>query len=99
MQMTIGMVVEHGVRYAASLEAIAAIVIKGTSGLTTQIGWVAWDDRGGTWFEVAPGAPSALKAWTGPHSPGTLFDPLKARLDTLPSSLRLEACVPHSAGN
>lgn len=92
--MTIGLVVDRGVGYAASLEGIAAIVVRGTSGSKAQIGWIVWDDHGGTWFEIASHAPTVLTSWTGPHSAGTLFDPLRQHLDTLPSSLRLQACEP-----
>jgi len=93
--MTVGMLAERGVRYAVSLVAIAAVV-DATSTSRVQLGWIGWDDRGGTWFQVAPGAPSTLTNWTGTHATGALFDPLKPRIESLPSSLRLQPCEPRS---
>jgi len=86
------MLAEGGVRYAVSLVAIAAVV-DATSSSRAQVGWIGWDDRGGTWFELAAGAPSTLTNWTGPHAAGALFDPLKPPIESLPSPLRLQPCA------
>jgi hypothetical protein len=94
MEMTMGAFTIKGqpVR-AASLEALARIVVRGD---THAIGWMAWDQTGQPWIHVAPSAPSWFVAWADRSAeravPNIYYRVLLTDYVHFPSNAELLAC-------